>query len=625
MLLLCLVGAGTLAVAYGSSLAAGAERRLAPQGFLVLTGFVWFLLAFARLDDSSARTLDLKSFLPISLLALIKIWLVSVCDLVALGPAGHDDALFVRLAGHLRACHWLGDYNQLTLAKGPFYPLWIAVGRILGVPLLLGQHLLYIAACVALVVALRTLLRRPALLLLYAALLFNPMTVTGETLRVMRESVYTPATLLVFACLIGLHTRRTASRRVQMSWAISLGLSLSAFWLTREEGLWMVPSVALLLGFTAMTRDTGRRISLSRLALCALPLAIWGGALGGVCGLNYLRYGVFTTCECRGGSFVAAYGALTRVKPARWQRYVPVAEETRRRIYAVSPTFRELEPYLEGPLGKGWAKHGALLVPRRAEGPEIAGGWFLWALRDAVAWAGHCQSGRQAATYYRRLAREVNAACDAGLLAAHPARATMMPPWHDDYAPFLVSALGRSWTMLTGFGGFSMHNRPSWGSEKQLQPFHKLTSERFAPLGNEPVRPLAGLELAKHRTIACLGAAYQNAMPFAVCLALAVLLAAGARVILFHHLEYVDVLMAAALIALVARAILIALVDVTSFPAFGGLYLLPAYPVLLLFTGLGLHRTCQAWSRCMTALKAARLRRRPILAKRSEPGYRRAA
>ena len=56
----------------------------------------------------------------------------------------------------------------------------------------------------------------------------------------------------------------------------------------------------------------------------------------------------------------------------------------------------------------------------------------MWALRDAVAAAGHYASGHHANAFYRRLAGEINAACDDGSLSCLPFRATMAPPfrWH---------------------------------------------------------------------------------------------------------------------------------------------------------------------------------------------------
>ncbi len=65
--------------------------------------------------------------------------------------------------------------------------------------------------------------------------------------------------------------------------------------------------------------------------------------------MNYIHYGVYAKTEMDATSFKSAYGALTRVKPAEVIRYVPVTQETRIRIYEVSPSFKELEGYLEVP------------------------------------------------------------------------------------------------------------------------------------------------------------------------------------------------------------------------------------------------------------------------------------
>ena len=75
------------------------------------------------------------------------------------------------------------------------------------------------------------------------------------------------------------------------------------------------------------------------------------------------------------------------------------------------------------------------------DGTQIPGGWFMWALRDAVAAAGHYSSGTAAADYYRRLANEINIACDEGRLECYGRRATMMAPWHSEYNSYLKNSL----------------------------------------------------------------------------------------------------------------------------------------------------------------------------------------
>ena len=94
-------------------------------------------------------------WLGIILLAVFKLWLVNGQTLIANPQYAHDDALFIRLAENLVQGEWLGPYDNLTLVKGPFYPLWIALSFKLSLPLLLSQHLLYIFACMVFVLALR--------------------------------------------------------------------------------------------------------------------------------------------------------------------------------------------------------------------------------------------------------------------------------------------------------------------------------------------------------------------------------------------------------------------------------------------------------------------------------------
>src|SRR4051812_22443952 len=70
-------------------------------------------------------------------LTAVKLWLTAAQTIYAIGPAFHDDRLFVELAARVLQGEWLGPYNQFTLAKGPLFPLFIAAMFKLGVPLLL--------------------------------------------------------------------------------------------------------------------------------------------------------------------------------------------------------------------------------------------------------------------------------------------------------------------------------------------------------------------------------------------------------------------------------------------------------------------------------------------------------
>jgi hypothetical protein len=588
----CLLLAIALIWPTPGSVAEGRVKYLGAPGVLALTGLVLWLLSLARLGSADKNGRGLVFVLLVFGLALVKLWLVSAQPVWAIGPAGADDRLFLRLARSLLQGQWLGPYDQVTLVKRPFYSMWIALSSWLGIPLLLGQNLWYVAACLTLVAGLSPLVpRRSVLLAIYVVLLLNPMTFTLDVLRVNR-TFYHAETLLVIACLVGLHTRREASLASLASWGSGLGLALAAFWLTREESVWLLPSLLLLFGGTVASLVFARPHRLAaRLALCGLALVVWAGALFGVRTINYLNYGVFVTCETNDGKFVSAYAALSRVEHASWQRYIPFPKETRQRIYKVSPAFRELEPFLEGAVGQGWA---AASKPHYGDlgGGEVVGGWFQWALRDAVAMAGYYRDGKSAKKYYERLAAEVNRACDSGQLAARPRRSIMMPPWHKEYGPLLVDACWRGVRQLITFRGFNPTPPPSWGPEPLLDLFRDLTHDRVAPI----TVPNGDWPSPRHRqrleVLQAVGSVYQAVVPWAAVLGGTVFLFEWMLAIARRKLPYLLLLNTAILLGLLARLLLLAMIDITSFPGFSVMYLCPMYPLLLLlialeFVGLG--------------------------------------
>jgi hypothetical protein len=79
--------------------------------------------------DISVKTYQITCLL----LVLVKLWLVRA-HLVAVTNTPHDDLLFIRHAHSILNGGWLGDYNQLTLIKEPFYPIFIALSNWLRSP-----------------------------------------------------------------------------------------------------------------------------------------------------------------------------------------------------------------------------------------------------------------------------------------------------------------------------------------------------------------------------------------------------------------------------------------------------------------------------------------------------------
>jgi hypothetical protein len=428
-------------------------------------------LAMGDSVDPVRRTTQII-FIILGILFMVKLWLASAQSLYALGSASHDDRLFLTIAGNLLRGRWLGPYNEMALAKGLFYPLWISFAFLLNIPLLVSEQLLYGVACWIMLVSLRPLRMVPtAQILLFAALLFNPVTCNNAALRVLREGIYPSLTLLVVACAVGLALRLKQGLKAWNGWSIGLGISLSAFWLTREEGVWIFPTLAVVIcaGILSTRREWKKTV-----AVCLVPLALLILSNVAVSTINYFRYGWFTTVEFNAKEFLDAYGALNRVKHAHWTPQDPAPTETRLRIYPHSRSFSELKPYLEGPLGAGWSKHS---------GAHEMRGWFMWAFRDATAHAGHYSNGGEARRYYRKVADEINAACDDGRLDCFSKRSSMSPPWRWEYFPPILKAAWRSLKYMCHFEEINVFPLMSSGDEQSLDLFRDLTHERLSEEG----------------------------------------------------------------------------------------------------------------------------------------------
>ena len=532
-------------------------------------------------------------------LILFKLWLVAGQSILAVGYANFDDALFIKLARNILGGRWLGDYNELTLAKGPMYSLFISGVFLLGIPLFTAQHLLYIAACSLASSAMRPLVaNRWVLFALFVVLLFNPVTYDASThARVLRQDILHALVLMILAALIALYARRKMPKKKLLPWIVVLGITLPAFWMTREEGVWLMPCVGMLWIFTGwriwQEKPSDR---LSRLALMVLPALMWIAGLSIVSGLNKYYYGVYTTCEFRLAEFKDAYGALLRVKPKEWHPYIPVRREVRERLYAVSPSFAELRPFLDGPSGEAWAGTSEFVTHLPREERELAGGWFMWALRGAVVAAGHGKSGEDAMHFYQKVAQEINTACDNGLLEAGSRRSGFLPPLRKEYwAPFSISARKAGWFLIS-FEQIVAKAGPSAGSPEDLAHFSELTRGRLSPTQEGPPIPKKQLWLDTMRLnlLQDIINIYRDLSPWTGIAAMLAVIGVAFLAAIRRHLHFWLVVSIALLGVNVGLVVIVALLDITAGPAINSGYFTGGYGLWLLFmftSGFAVHES----------------------------------
>ena len=519
----------------------------------------------------------------------IKLWFTRGQGIFAIGNAGHDDLLFVQLAQQLINGNWLGPYNELTLAKGPFYSLFIAASFLIGVPLFLAQHTFYAAACALFAQSLKPAIKSAgARFTIYAVLLYNPMTYDMPGMgRVLRQQVYGSLALIMFAALIAMYLRRAELPRRLISWSLLFGLATGAFYLTREESSWILPSIVLLSGsyiFQAW-RDSpnlGRRA----LRFIGFGLGIACLPIFTVSALNKHHYGWFGTCEFRASEFQDAYGALLRVQVGPNLPYVPVTREARETIARVSPKFAELLEQFDAGIAQGWAGASEFFTHLPADQEQIGGGWMIWALREAAVKAGHGNKPSQAMDFYASMAQEINDACDQGLLPARSYRSGFLPVWHQkDAAPFVHNLVVFT-DFVARFSLFSARPPPSEGSPEQLQLFRDITHERLSPPTGQLDTVGAKryvLNAWKVESLHRIGKSIRQAIPILFYLSLTVLMLRAAWTLWNRTWTFPLTVACAALGAVAASIVIHSLIQTTSFPVLSVTSFAPIYPLLLVF------------------------------------------
>jgi hypothetical protein len=554
-----------------------------------------FMKQFISPSWESRWISPVRFWIAVAILSGIELWLVSSQAFPA-RASPHDDQLFLDLARNLASGRWLGEYNNRTLLKQPFYPIWIATMFWLGIPLSLSQHLLYIGSCILCIVAIRPLLRNnlALILIIYVLMLFHPIGYPpAEASRVLREGIYPALTLLVLCCAIGLLLRRGATNKEITRWNIGLGVALAAFWLTREESIWIVPSLCLLMALPFFSYILSNKGSPKHLFWLLIPIVIPVFAVISVSSINAISYGVFATNEELQGDFTNAINALQRVKSKRYTKYLDIPREKRERIYAVSPAFAELRPFLEGDLGRAWSAYGA------HSGKDISKSHFQFALRDAVALAGYYKTGQAAIKFYKRLALEVNSACDKGLLECE--RETGLPilkaaylgdVFHrEDIGAFCSIFLKTIYSGIV-FSGLSVHHFDVQGAPEEVKfLFRDMTRDRISNDCSN-LQEQTMLDNFKMEILNFLVYIYRFINILLVVLGIMVYLYKIFQILLRykrHEIIYSFVIMSGLFVAVFVRAFIVTLMTVNVDPGFyvSGLYQLPMLPLITLFSLIG--------------------------------------
>lgn len=374
---------------------------------------------------------------------MVGIKLVLVSDLsVMISYSPHDDSLYVERAFAFLSSHGFGPYDSKVLVKYPGISLWLAGGRLLGLPFLLSVHLTYLVAGLYMLGAfLRCGTHRGIALLAFGFFLFNPITFGVEWTRVLREPLSMGIFTALTASMLYITAGIASGKRIWLHLMIfSLAFAFSLYLREDDRLLW-----GLLALFVAVLTWQARQRVGGWSGIEALPLIVVlfvpvGTALAYEAVLRDFverNYGMPILHEYSEGEYPRFMAAIRSIDSAKDNRLVMVSQEKLQKLRGVVPRLAPLIDSLPppGPSTHSCKWHGIC--------SEWANGWIAFWIRDAAYQAGLTPSLTAAQAYFREARFDIERACQDGRLKCTSRGSALVPPMELRWARAYVAEAWR--------------------------------------------------------------------------------------------------------------------------------------------------------------------------------------
>jgi hypothetical protein len=343
----------------------------------------------------------------------------------------HDDLLGVLLAENIMAGAWLGEWNNLTIAKPPAYSLYLALSKQLPTQLVVVNQLIVCIISLVLVTILRSIfltsskLKDVFVVIAYSVIIFNPYLFSIEMSRPYRTSLHTILLLLYCSLFLGLlneirrydyisNEKRFHQWRMQ-SWVAALATTYVVLILLRSESFWILIPTILVIGSTISlksiklqrkARTQYLRMNLSFTFVAFIVYFLFISLFGQ---LNNTKYGSPLVENYYSGGFANAIKDWQRVENGKDSRpYVIVSRVQRQAVYEISPNAAKLKPWLEVQPGEGWQFHPCNSPIKLCDN---SGAWFTWQVRDAAISTGVINNEREFQDFFQQISNDIKLAC----------------------------------------------------------------------------------------------------------------------------------------------------------------------------------------------------------------------
>ena len=505
--------------------------------------------------------------------------------------ATHDDGLMVRLGASILRGNWLGNYgSHMLLSKPAGYPLFLAWTHFLPWAPTLTVHIVLLVGIMLVARELRYMGMSRGFVLLFGALSsLHPQWFGAQMSRIYREGLLTALTFLALGLSLWLGRiipiwleNRKIQRRVAVEViVVSFLTGITLSWSIATKPGWY-PLAVVILGFSVrkiiFIRSLNWRVWLPRIATIVITATIGLASIVGYVVLrNYKSYEIAQLDTFSTGSFPEVLNKWASVQSDDTRKYLLVDATQRKRVYAISPTAKKLEPFLELSPGNGW-RGSSCSSPLQICDESTA--WFVWDLRDALHSAGLDTSAKRFELSFAQISHDITDACHLKIFTCT----------NSGIAPGVISlaemskrelvdsyATGIAWLVspdigITARGGLV----PTGTTTKNWDQVVKGLPERTAL---NPYRPEVG---AIGNTISLLQQLYRIVSPLLLLIAIigfATNLFSVARI---RGLQSISLISVIGTIIFIGQLALLEASSGVYLSTGASLYLLPCFPYLLL-------------------------------------------
>jgi len=381
------------------------------------------------LNNFSLKKFSLLYFFII--FSLIKLIFYYFIPLNILANAPHDDLLFYKLGKSISDFNWLGDYDQLTLIKGPIYPIFLSFSILLNIPLRLLEGILSLLASVYFLNSTSKIFStNRSKLIIFVLINFFPFVFTSLEYRILRDSIYIYLFLFIISDIFFIIYHSTDKLKVIFSRFYSLGFFIAIFNLTREEGIWILPGMLIFIISIYLINKNFKFI----FVLLSITFISYFVTISLFKTINFYNYNSTILNTFKDDNFDYGYSSLFRIKHNSDIKRISVPKESWDVIFDISPSANSLKDYIYGSAYQGWVLTACDAI--RNQHPDednpncedgMLTGYLMMALIDGLLQAGY-DSPQKVSHVMKKIGDEISLYCKTKTNLCNDAPFKMMPP-----------------------------------------------------------------------------------------------------------------------------------------------------------------------------------------------------